>query len=135
MPQYFTTEFDNHVNNLISEILYMKEYHPLYPYLYDLNKDNRKIKLVLDNIVYKIELLEEKKCKILLITVIDGIRSDFIDFNFFMKFSSRTKKDTIFRCERMFTYEPCKKSSYMYPKEFLKQFDEIIYKCQYVYEI
>jgi hypothetical protein len=51
MPQYFTTEFDNHVNNLISEILYMKEYHLLYPYLYDLNKDNRKIKLVLDNIV------------------------------------------------------------------------------------
>jgi hypothetical protein len=81
------------------------------------------------NIVYKIELLEEKKCKILLITVIDGIRNDFLDFNFFMKFSPGTKKDTIFRCE------PCKKSSYIYPKEFLKQFDEIIYKCQYVYEI
>lgn len=135
MPQYFITEFDNHINSLIYEIICMKEYHPLYPYLYDLNKDNRKINLSLDDIVYNIELLEEKKCKILLITVIDGIRSDFIDFNFFMKFSSGTKKDTIFRCEQIFTYEPYKKSSYMYPKEFLKQFDEIIYKCQYVYEI
>lgn len=135
MPQYFITEFDNHVTSLINEILYMKEYHPLYPYLYDLNKDNRKINLAFDDIIYKFELLEEKKCKILLITVIDGIRNDFFNCNFFMKFSGGTKKDSIFRCEQIFTYEPRKKSLYITPNEFLRQFDKIIELSLLEYDI
>jgi hypothetical protein len=36
------------------------------------------------------------------------------------------KENNIFTCERMYTYEPCKKRTYITITEFLKKFDEII---------